>query len=115
MPVHYAGHPVDMIKILKIAKRHNLYVVEDDCQAISAAIDGKVTGSFGITGGFSLHPLKNINVWSDGGIMTTNSKETYEKLLLLRNHGMKNRDEYSFFHSMIAQEKKFFIGFFRIS
>ena len=97
MPVHYAGHPVDMIKILKIAKRHNLYVVEDACQAISAAIDGKVTGSFGITGGFSLHPLKNINVWSDGGIITTNSKETYEKLLLLRNHGMKNRDEYSIF------------------
>ncbi|MBI2118154.1 MAG: DegT/DnrJ/EryC1/StrS family aminotransferase [Elusimicrobia bacterium] len=97
LPVHYAGHPVDMIRILRIAKRHNLYVIEDACQAISAAINGKVTGSFGITGGFSLHPLKNINVWSDGGIITTNSKETYEKLLLLRNHGMKNRDEYSIF------------------
>lgn len=97
LPVHYAGHPVDMIKILEIAKRHNLYCIEDACQAISAAINGKVTGSFGITGGFSLHPLKNINVWSDGGMITTNSKETYEKLLLLRNHGMKNRDEYSIF------------------
>src|SRR3989338_8112942 len=97
MPVHYAGHPCDMKKILEIARRYKLYVVEDACQAISSSIDGQVTGSFGDCGGFSLHPLKNINVWSDGGIITTNSKEIYEKLLLLRNHGMKNRDEYEIF------------------
>ncbi len=97
LPVHYAGHPVDMPKILEIAKKHNLHVVEDACQGIQAAIDGKCAGSFGIAGGFSLHPLKNINVWSDGGIITTNSKEMAEKLRLLRNHGMKNRDEYAFF------------------
>jgi len=97
MPVHYAGHPADMPRILEIAKKHSLVVVEDACQGISSEINGKKTGSFGVTGGFSLHPLKNINVWSDGGIVTTNSEEIYQKLLLLRNHGMKNRDEYECF------------------
>lgn len=97
IPVHYAGHPAEMGKILEIAKKHQLLVVEDACQAISSSIDGKKTGSFGLTGAFSLHPLKNINVWSDGGIITTNSKELYDKLILLRNHGMANRDEYEIF------------------
>ena len=97
MPVHYAGHPADMAKVLAIAKKHSLRVVEDACQGICSAIDGKVTGSFGDAGGFSLHPLKNINVWSDGGIITTNSEEMYRKLILLRNHGMANRDEYEIF------------------
>lgn len=97
IPVHYAGHPADMKKISAIAKKHHLHVVEDACQAISSSIDGKITGSFGITGTFSLHPLKNINVWSDAGIITTNSKSMAERLRLLRNHGMKNRDEYAIF------------------
>lgn len=97
MPVHYAGHPAEMKRIMEIARKYHLHVVEDACQAISSTIDGKVTGSFGDTGGFSLHPLKNINVWADGGIITTNSKEICEKLILLRNHGMQNRDEYEIF------------------
>lgn len=97
MPVHYAGHPVDMPAVLKLAKKHNLQVVEDACQAIDADIKGKKAGSFGITGAFSLHPLKNINVWADAGVIVTSSKAMYEKLRLLRNHGMKNRDEYSMF------------------
>jgi dTDP-4-amino-4,6-dideoxygalactose transaminase len=50
-------------------------------------------GSWGSAAGFSLHPLKNLNVWGDGGIITTRSKEVYDKLRLLRNHGMSNRDE----------------------
>lgn len=97
LPVHYAGHPAEMGKISELAKKYRLAVVEDACQAISSSIDGKVTGSFGDAGGFSLHPLKNINVWADGGIITTHSKQIYERLRLLRNHGMKNRDEYEIF------------------
>ena len=50
-------------------------------------------GTWGQTGAFALHPLKNINVWSDGGIITTNSVEIYNDLKLLRNHGLINRDE----------------------
>ena len=97
MPVHFAGHPVDMPRVMAIAKRHNLLVVEDPCQGIGAAIDGKKAGTFGNAAGFSLHPLKNINVWSDAGVAVTNDESVYKKLRLLRNHGMKNRDEYAFF------------------
>ena len=97
MPVHFAGQPANMPKIMEIAKKHDLHVVEDACQGISASIDGQICGNFGITGGFSVHPLKNLNVWGDGGIIVTNSEEIKEKLCLLRNHGMINRDEYAFY------------------
>jgi len=93
MPVHYAGHPADMPEITKIAEKHGLPIIEDSCQAISASIDNRFVGTFGITGGFSLHPLKNLNVWGDGGIIVTDSKEIRDKLILLRNHGLRNRDE----------------------
>lgn len=95
MPVHYAGQPVDMDALLKVAG--NIPIVEDACQAINASINGKVCGTIGISGAFSLHPLKNLNVWGDGGIITTNSLEFRDKLRLLRNHGMKNRDEYEMY------------------
>jgi aminotransferase EvaB len=97
MPVHYAGHPADMPEIMEIAERYGLAVVEDACQAIGAAINGKCVGTFGATGGFSLHPLKNLNVWGDGGIVVTNSGQIRDRLILLRNHGLKNRDEVEMF------------------
>ncbi len=93
IPVHLTGSPANMPKIMDIANKHNLYVIEDAAQAINASIDGKATGSFGISGCFSLHPLKNLNVWGDGGVIVTDSKELHDKLMLLRNHGEKNRDE----------------------
>jgi dTDP-4-amino-4,6-dideoxygalactose transaminase len=93
MPVHLTGAPADMPKIMDIAKRHNLAVIEDAAQAISASIDGKTVGSFGTTGCFSMHPLKNLNVWGDGGVAVTDSEEMYDRLVLLRNHGLSNRDE----------------------
>jgi len=97
MPVHYAGHPADMPAIMTIAEKYSLPVIEDSCQAITASIDNKCVGTFGATGGFSLHPLKNLNVWGDGGIIVTNSCEMRDKLILLRNHGLKNRDEVQIF------------------
>jgi len=97
IPVHIDGIPADIKQIMEIAKKHNLFVIEDACQALYAEIDGKKTGSFGITGCFSLHPLKNINVWGDGGIISTNNEEIRNKLLLLRNHGLINRDECEFY------------------
>lgn len=96
LPVHLTGNPADMPKIMDIAKRNNLFVIEDACQSICAAIDNKPTGSFGDFGCFSLHPLKNLNVWGDGGAITMNAKELYEKIALLRNHGLKNRNEVEF-------------------
>ena len=65
-----------MRKVLKIAKKYKLHVVEDACHAILAHDDKKkYAGNFGITGCFSMHPLKNLNVWGDGGIITTNNKK----------------------------------------
>lgn len=97
IPVHLTGNPADMSKIMDTAHKYNLYVIEDACQAVGAAINGRVVGSFGIAGCFSFHPLKNLNVWGDGGIITTDSKELFDKLVLLRNHGLTNRDEVEFF------------------
>ncbi len=97
MPVHYAGHPADMTAILGLAEEHGVTVIEDACQAITAGIDNRCVGTFGEAGGFSLHPLKNLNVWGDGGVIVTNSDTMREKLVLLRNHGLKNRDEVAVF------------------
>jgi dTDP-4-amino-4,6-dideoxygalactose transaminase len=93
MPVHYAGVAADMDKIMDLAHQHGLPVVEDSCQAISASINGKNVGRFGVTGGFSMHPLKNLNVWGDSGVIVTDNEEIRERLILLRNHGLRNRDE----------------------
>jgi len=92
LPVHYTGYMTDMRLLNKISEKYNIPVVEDACQSILGAIDGKNAGTWGKTGAFSLHPLKNINVWSDGGVIVTNDTEMYKKLRLLRNHGFENRD-----------------------
>jgi len=97
IPVHLTGNPADMPKIVELATRHNLHVIEDCAQAVNAHIDGKPVGSFGVAGCYSMHPLKNLNVWGDGGIIATDSKELYDKLILMRNHGLRNRDECDFF------------------
>lgn len=93
IPVYFTGNCPHMEAILKIAHRHKLHVIEDSCCGIDARYKGQRAGSFGITGTFSFHPLKNLNVWSDGGMITTNSDEVARKLRLLRNHGLVNRDE----------------------
>jgi dTDP-3-amino-2,3,6-trideoxy-4-keto-D-glucose/dTDP-3-amino-3,4,6-trideoxy-alpha-D-glucose/dTDP-2,6-dideoxy-D-kanosamine transaminase len=93
VPVHYSGNVADMPRIAEIARRHGLAIVEDACQANKAARDGLPVGSWGATAAFSLHPLKNLNVWGDAGIIVTRSSELAEKLRLFRNHGLANRDE----------------------
>ena len=92
MPVHFTGRPADMDKIMAIAKKHNLKVIEDAAQAIGARYKGRKVGSLGDAACFSLHPLKNLHVHGDGGFITTNDEELYSKLMKLRNHGLKNRD-----------------------
>jgi len=93
LPVHFAGQMSDMPTIMDIAKRHSLPVVEDACQCILGNIDGKNAGSWGNSGAFSLHPLKNLNVWGDGGMIVTNDDALAQYLRKLRNHGLVNRDE----------------------
>lgn len=92
MPVHFTGYMTDMRKLMPIAARHKLVVVEDACQSILGAIDGRNAGTWGNAAGFSLHPLKNLNVWSDGGVIVTNDDAVDAKLRLLRNHGLADRD-----------------------
>jgi dTDP-4-amino-4,6-dideoxygalactose transaminase len=97
LPVHWSGKPCDMDPITEIAARRNLAVVEDACHAVKATYRGRGAGVLGTIGCFSFHPLKNLNVWGDGGIATTNSDEIAARLRLLRNHGLLNRDECAVF------------------
>lgn len=96
IPVHLTGRVADMNAIQTITDEHNLLVIEDAAQAIGAKYTGKRAGSFGICAGFSLHPLKNLHVHGDGGVITTNDNALFETLMKYRNHGLKNRDECEF-------------------
>jgi len=93
IPVHLGGEVAPMDPILVLANRHGLAVLEDACQAIGAADHGRSAGTMGMAGAFSFHPLKNLNVWGDAGLIVTNDPGMNERLRLLRNHGLKNRDE----------------------
>ena len=97
LPVHYTGNVADMRAITKIAERHGLLIFEDACQALGASFDSAPVASWGLASGFSLHPLKAINVWGDGGVIVTRDEKLAEKLRLYRNHGLVNRDEAKFF------------------
>jgi aminotransferase EvaB len=97
MPVHLSGNPADMSVLMEIARRRGIPVVEDACQAFTAAIDGRFVGTFGDAGGFSLHPLKPLNVWGDGGVIVTGSDDIAHHLRLRRNHGLSNRDTVEIF------------------
>jgi dTDP-4-amino-4,6-dideoxygalactose transaminase len=93
IPVHLAGSTCNMTAILRFAVENGLDVIEDASQAFGAQWQGKSVGSFGAIGCFSLHPTKNLGACGDSGIMATNDPELYQKLSLLRNHGLRNRDE----------------------
>ena len=92
VPVHLAGQMTDMPALAPIADRHGLPLVEDACQCILGERAGKRTGTFGRTGAFSLHPLKNLNVWGDGGVIVTDDDALAAKLRRVRNHGLADRD-----------------------
>ena len=92
VPVHLAGQMTNMPALMEIASKHNLPVVEDSCQCILGNIDGKNAGTYGRSGAFSLHPLKNLNVWSDGGMIVTDDDDFATELRQLRNHGLAGRD-----------------------
>ena len=87
IPVHLYGQPCEMDKIMDIAKRHNLRVIEDCCQAIGATYKGQMVGSFGDFGCLSFYPTKNLGGMGDGGLIMTNSEELRNRVVALRNHG----------------------------
>ena len=87
IPVHLYGQPCEMDKIMDIAKRHNLRVIEDCCQAIGATYKGQMVGSFGDFGCLSFYPTKNLGGMGDGGLIMTNSEALKDRVVALRNHG----------------------------
>ena len=93
LPVHWSGRICNMKQIKKISKKYKLSIVEDACHAISATYNKQFAGKFGDFGCFSLHPLKNLNVWGDGGFIFTKEKKSYEMLRLMRNHGLVSRNK----------------------
>ena len=97
LPVHWSGRVCEMDKISKISKKYKIPIVEDACHAILAKNRNKLAGSFGSFGCFSLHPLKNLNVWGDGGFVTCANKKLYDKMKLLRNHGLVSRNKNQIF------------------
>ena len=96
MPVHWGGASPDMFKIMKIAKKYKLKVIEDACMAVGGIIRKKSPGTFGEINAFSMHPLKSLNVMGDGGALVTNNFKLFNWLLKYRNHGMADRDNIKF-------------------
>ncbi len=96
MPVHLTGRSCDMSSIMKIARKHNIEVIEDCAQAFGSKFNGKFCGTFGSIGCFSTHPLKNFNALGDGGFIVTKNSKIYDRISKLRNHGLKTRDKAEF-------------------
>ncbi len=87
IPVHLYGHPADMDQVLAVAKKHNLWVIEDACQAHGALYKGKRVGGLGHAACFSFYPGKNLGAYGEGGAVTTNDEKLAILIKKLRNHG----------------------------
>jgi dTDP-4-amino-4,6-dideoxygalactose transaminase len=87
MPVHLYGQACEMTNIMELAKKHNLYVTEDNAQSQGASFEGKLTGSWGDVNATSFYPGKNLGALGDAGAITTNSYEIAQKVRVFRNYG----------------------------
>ena len=98
VPVHLYGQVSDMDPILEIAKRHNIPVIEDACQAHGAEYKGKMAGSMGRAGCFSFYPGKNLGALGEAGGIVTSDEQLRQTMLVLRDHGQAKK----YHHSMIG-------------
>jgi len=99
VPVHLYGQSAEMDRIVEIADRHGIAVVEDAAQSIGAQWrDGRRTGAIGTVGCFSFFPSKNLGAFGDGGLVTTNDTELYERMRIMRVHGGERR----YYHAVIG-------------
>ena len=98
IPVHLFGQMVDMDRIMEIANKHDLAVIEDAAQSITSTYKGRKAGSIGTVGCFSFFPSKNLGGAGDGGMIVTNNEQLYERIAVMRNHGSKPK----YFHKHIG-------------
>jgi dTDP-4-amino-4,6-dideoxygalactose transaminase len=96
IPVHLYGQPADMDKIVEIAERNNLLIVEDCAQAHGAQYKGKGIGTFGEAACFSFYPGKNLGAYGDGGAIITNNENLAEKIRMYANHGRSAKYDHEF-------------------
>ncbi|MCG6184555.1 UDP-4-amino-4,6-dideoxy-N-acetyl-beta-L-altrosamine transaminase [Anoxybacillus sp. LAT_38] len=107
IPVDFTGQPVELDRILEIARKYNLVVIEDAAHALGATYKGRKIGSISDMTMFSFHPVKHITS-GEGGIITTNNKEYYEKLLQFRSHGItRNKEKLNEYHGPWYYEMQF--------
>lgn len=95
LPVHMHGYPVAMEQLSKIARKYNIVVLEDACQAHGSVYKKKKAGALGDIAAFSFYPSKNIGAYGDGGAITTSNDEVYKALLLLRDHGDNKNNKHT--------------------
>tara|TARA_B100001057_G_scaffold501252_1_gene622547 strand:+ start:19022 stop:20176 length:1155 start_codon:yes stop_codon:yes gene_type:complete len=93
MPVHWSGRICELDKIKRIAKKYKLKIIQDTCHGIDAKFKNRHPVSFGDVCTYSMHPLKNLNIWGDGGFIITQDPKLAKKLYLIRNHGLESRDK----------------------
>ena len=91
LPVHLYGQPADMPALMDVARRHDLAVVEDCCQAHLATSNGVPVGTFGAAAAFSFYPTKNLGALGDGGAVTTSDAALADRIRRLRNGGQTDR------------------------
>lgn len=96
IPVHLYGQACEISSVTEIARKHNLYVVEDCAQALGAKFNDKFVGTFGDIGTISFFPTKNLGAFGDGGAVCTNNDEVAKKIRQLRVHGSPKRYEHDF-------------------
>ena len=97
MPVIWAGRPCELDTIKKIANKYNLKIIQDASQGIDCRFKNKHLIEFADICTYSMHPLKNLNIWGDGGFVATKNKKLADKVYLLRNHGLMNSNNSKIF------------------
>ncbi len=98
LPVHLNGHVCDMDKLMGIAKKHDLIVIEDAAQSVGGKYKGKIAGSFGLAGCFSHYPFKILSGFGDGGTLTTDDPDIARKATLLRYNGEDRETGEYYYH-----------------
>ncbi len=96
LPVHLYGHPADMDPLQEVALKHDLFIIEDACQAHAAEYNGMKVGNLGNLGCFSFYPTKNLGAYGDGGMIVTDDAELSELLKQFRNYGQSKKYYHDF-------------------